>query len=30
MQEQALRNFDDEDLHPELIAEGIEIAIFVA
>jgi predicted NAD/FAD-binding protein len=30
MQEQALRIFEDEDLQPELIAEGVEIAIFVA
>jgi hypothetical protein len=29
MQEQALRIFEDEDLQPELIAEGVEIAIFV-
>jgi hypothetical protein len=30
MQEQALRIFDDEDLHLELIAKGIETSIFVA
>jgi hypothetical protein len=30
MQEQALRIFEDKDLQPELIAEGAEIAIFVA
>jgi len=30
MQDQALRIFDDEDLYPELIAEGVETAIFIA
>lgn len=29
MQEQALRILEDEDLQPELIADGVEIAMFV-
>jgi hypothetical protein len=29
MQEQALRIFEDEALQPELIMDGVEIAIFV-
>jgi hypothetical protein len=29
MQEQALRIFEDEDLQPELMADGVEIAMCV-